>query len=194
MKRFFFALVGSLAAICAGAQDTTNPQVVLETSKGTIVIELDPVKAPGTVTNFLAYVEAGFYDGTIFHRVMPNFMVQGGGFDASMAKKPTNAAIQNEADNGLKNAKYTVAMARTGDPHSATAQFFINHVDNDFLNHTGKNPRGWGYTVFGHVIEGSENVDSIAAVKTGVKNGKRDVPIETVTIVSAKVRKPAASE
>lgn len=192
MYRIFFALLVGLAALGAGAQEASNPQVVIETSKGTIVLELDPVKAPGTVENFLAYVEAGFYDGTIFHRVIPNFMVQGGGFDANMSKKDTRAPIQNEADNGLKNDKGTVAMARTNDPHSATAQFFINHTDNDFLNHTAKNPRGWGYAVFGKVIEGLDVVDAIAAVKTGVHSGMRDVPTETVTITSVKVRGAAA--
>ena len=156
---------------------TGNPQVVLETSKGAITIELYPDKAPKTVENFIAYVKAGHYDGTVFHRVIDGFMVQGGGFDAKLTQKPTRAAIQNEADNGLKNKRGTVAMARTGDPHSATAQFFVNTADNAFLDHTGKNERGWGYTVFGKVVSGMDVVDAIGKSKTGARGPfSQDVP------------------
>jgi cyclophilin family peptidyl-prolyl cis-trans isomerase len=160
-----------------------NPVVVLQTSKGPIEIELDPDKAPETVKNFLAYVDAGFYDGTVFHRVIPNFMIQGGGFDANLNQKPTRAPIKNEADNGLQNRRGTIAMARTSDPNSATAQFFINTVDNDFLNY----PRNGGYAVFGQVTAGMDVVDQIAAVKTGAKGPfPKDVPTEPVVIQSAK--------
>lgn len=194
MKQLIALALGvSLAAVGRAAEGdaTTNPRVVLETSKGTITIELDAVAAPKTVENFLAYVDSGFFDGTIFHRVIPGFMVQGGGFTADMKKKDTRAAIQNEADNGLKNSRGTLAMARTGDPHSATAQFFINTVDNDFLNHVAKNPQGWGYAVFGRVVDGLDVVDAIVAAPTGHSGGMKDVPKEAVTIVSAK---RAASE
>ena len=152
--------------------------VVLETSQGSIEIELDPEKAPISVQNFLAYVDAGFYDGTIFHRVIPNFMVQGGGFDAKMNQKTTRPAIKNEADNGLKNDRGTIAMARTAVVDSATAQFFINVKNNDFLNHGG---RDYGYAVFGHVTKGMDVVDKIAAVKTA-----SDVPVETIAITKAR--------
>lgn len=161
--------------------------VTLETSHGNIVIELDEAKAPETVKNFLAYVNDGFYDGTIFHRVIPNFMIQGGGFTPDMAQKNTQAAIQNEADNGLSNDRGTIAMARTNDPHSATAQFFINHNDNTFLNHTSPTAQGWGYCVFGKVSDGMEAVDAIAAVSTGNAGGHADVPVETVSINKATV-------
>ena len=147
--------------------NAANPKVKIETSKGTIVIELYPDKAPKSVANFLAYVNAGTYDGTIFHRVIKDFMNQGGGFTQNYEKVKTNAPSQNEADNGLKNLKYTVAMARTGDPHSATNQFFINTKDNAFLDHTSKTTRGWGYTVFGKVIEGENIVGAISRAATG---------------------------
>ena len=163
-----------------------NPKVELDTSKGKIVIELFPEKAPETVKNFLNYVDAKYYDGTIFHRVIPNFMIQGGGFTADMKKKSAGAPIENEADNGLKNERGTIAMARTPDPHSATAQFFINSVNNDFLNYKSKTNQGWGYAVFGKVIEGMEVVDAISAVKTGTHGRYRDVPTEAVQIVSAR--------
>jgi peptidyl-prolyl cis-trans isomerase B (cyclophilin B) len=179
--------VGQATSDAKTEKPAANPRVALETSKGKIVLELDSAKAPKTVENFLTYVEAGFYDGTIFHRVIPRFMVQGGGFTADMQKKDTQPPIQNEADNGLRNKRGTVAMARTNDPHSATAQFFVNLVDNGFLDHTAKNPQGWGYAVFGKVIEGIDVVDSIAATKTGVKNGMRDVPVEPITLVKATV-------
>ncbi|MGC0334175.1 peptidyl-prolyl cis-trans isomerase B (cyclophilin B) [Streptomyces sp. SAI-170] len=162
-------------------------RVELTTNFGRIVLELADAEAPKTVENFLTYVRNGHYDGTIFHRVIDGFMVQGGGFTAEMAQKPTLAPIQNEADNGLKNNAYTVAMARTGDPHSATAQFFINVSDNDFLNHSSKDMRGWGYTVFGKVTEGQEVVDQIKAVRTATSRGHQDVPTQPVVIESAKV-------
>ena len=161
--------------------------VKLHTNFGTIVLELDAAKAPETVKNFLAYVEAGHYDNTIFHRVIDGFMIQGGGFEPGMNQKPTNAPIQNEAANGLKNDRYTVAMARTGDPHSATAQFFINVKDNAFLNHTAPSGQGWGYCVFGKVVEGMDVVDKIKGVKTGSKGFHQDVPADDVLIQKAEV-------
>ena len=161
--------------------------VKLHTNFGTIVLELDAAKAPETVKNFLAYVEAGHYDNTVFHRVIDGFMIQGGGFEPGMNQKPTNAPIQNEAANGLKNDRYTVAMARTGDPHSATAQFFINVKDNAFLNHTAPNSQGWGYCVFGKVVEGMDVVDKIKGVKTGSKGFHQDVPADDVLIQKAEV-------
>jgi peptidyl-prolyl cis-trans isomerase B (cyclophilin B) len=166
-----------------------NPKVEMETSKGKMVIELFPEKAPETVKNFLNYVEAKFYDGTIFHRVIPNFMIQGGGFTSDMKRKSAGAPIKNEADNGLKNDRGTIAMARTGEPHSATAQFFINSVNNDFLNHKGKTQQGWGYVVFGKVISGMNVIDAISAVKTVTRGGYRDIPAETIEIRSARVLK-----
>ena len=159
--------------------------VELTTSAGTVRIELDDAKAPLTVANFLTYVNSGHYDGTIFHRVIPGFMVQGGGFTADMQQKPSNATIQNEANNGLKNNKYTLAMARTSAPHSASAQFFINGTDNDFLNFKSESPQGWGYAVFGKVVSGTEVVDQIERVATGTKGGHENVPKEAVTIVKA---------
>ena len=166
---------------------TTNPRVQMQTSQGTIVIELNAEKAPKTVENFLTYVREGFYDGTVFHRVINGFMVQGGGFDANMKQKQTHSPIENEANNGLKNTKYTLAMARTADPHSATAQFFINVADNDFLNFTSPTPNGWGYAVFGEVVQGTEVVDAIKGVKTGNRGFHQDVPVDTVTIEKATV-------
>jgi peptidyl-prolyl cis-trans isomerase B (cyclophilin B) len=149
---------------------------------GVIVIELDAKAAPQTVTNFLDYVRDGFYDGTIFHRVIKSFMIQGGGFTAQMQQKSTRSPVANEADNGLKNNLGTIAMARTNAPHSATSQFFINVKDNDFLNHTAKTPQGWGYCVFGKVIKGMEVVHEIEAVRTTVRSGYGDVPVEPVII------------
>ena len=157
-------------------------QVLMQTSEGDITLELDQAKAPGTVENFLGYVDAGHYDGTIFHRVIKGFMVQGGGFDADFSQKDTRAPINNEADNGLDNDRGTIAMARTSDPHSATAQFFINHGDNAFLNFSAPTAQGWGYTVFGKVVDGMEVVDRIAEVRTGSKGPHGDVPAETITI------------
>lgn len=159
--------------------------VKLETSKGDIVIELNADKAPVTVENFLDYVRDGFYDGTIFHRVIANFMIQGGGFNDQMIQKPTRDPIKNEADNGLKNDRGTVAMARTTDPDSATAQFFINHKDNVFLNYTAPSEQGWGYCVFGQVTDGMDVVDEIAKVKTTNRDGHSDVPEEAIVITSA---------
>ncbi|MEJ2286234.1 MAG: peptidylprolyl isomerase [Desulfobacterales bacterium] len=175
-----------MVSLAAGAADKPgdNPKVVLDTTKGKIVIELYLQNAPETVVNFLSYVDAKFYDGTIFHRVIPNFMIQGGGFTADMQRKPGKAPIKNEADKGLKNERGTIAMARTGDPHSATAQFFINTVDNDFLNHKNKTQQGWGYAAFGKVIEGMDVVDAISAVKTTRYQQFRDVPAEPVVIKS----------
>ncbi len=161
--------------------------VKLETNMGVVKIELDSEKAPKTTENFLSYVRDGFYDGTIFHRVIDGFMIQGGGFDDQMNQKTTKEPVENEAQNGLKNDKYTVAMARTQDPHSATAQFFINVKDNEFLNHTAPTTRGWGYAVFGKVVEGTEIVDAIKGVKTGNVGFHQDVPLEPVVIVKATV-------
>ncbi|MEN0005657.1 MAG: peptidylprolyl isomerase [Bacteroidota bacterium] len=164
-----------------------NPIVQLTTNKGIIRIELDAEKAPNSVINFLQYVDEGFYTNIIFHRVIAGFMVQGGGFEASMKQKETHQPIANEANNGLKNDRGTIAYARTGDPHSATAQFFINLVDNDFLNFTSETARGWGYAVFGKVTEGMEVVDAIATVPTGSMKGMQDVPREQIIIEKAEV-------
>jgi peptidyl-prolyl cis-trans isomerase B (cyclophilin B) len=161
--------------------------VKLYTNKGNITLQLDAEKAPNTVKNFLEYVNSGFYSNTIFHRVMANFMIQGGGFEPGMTQKKTNAPVQNEAANGLKNDNYTVAMARTGDPHSATAQFFINVKNNDSLNYPGQD--GWGYCVFGKVVEGKEVVDAIRDVKTGNRAGFQNVPLEDVIIIKAEIVK-----
>lgn len=164
-----------------------NPKVLLDTNKGAITIELYEDKAPKTVANFLSYVDDGHYDGTIFHRVIENFMVQGGGFDAKMREKPTGQPVENEADNGLKNERGAIAMARTSDPHSATSQFFINAVEtNSFLDHTSKTPRGWGYCVFGKVVDGFDVVDEIRQVETGNHGLHQDVPREPVVIETAK--------
>ncbi|MFC3332454.1 peptidylprolyl isomerase [Paenalcaligenes hominis] len=170
-----------------GTTMSTNPKVLLKTNKGDITLELDAEKAPKTTENFLNYVNNGFYNGTIFHRVINNFMVQGGGFEVGMKQKETQNPIENEANNGLKNEVYTVAMARTNDPHSATAQFFINVQNNDFLNHTNPTPNGWGYAVFGKVVDGTDVVDTIKGVKTGSKGFHQDVPVEDVIIESATV-------
>jgi len=158
--------------------------IKISTTFGDITLELDAENAPKTVANFLEYVRDGSYDGTIFHRVIDNFMVQGGGFDTNMQQKATKAPVENEADNGLKNEFGTIAMARTMDPHSATAQFFINVSNNEFLNHSGKNMQGWGYAVFGKVTEGSEVLDKIRAVATTSRNGHQDVPVDPVIIES----------
>jgi len=161
--------------------------VKLETDMGDIVIELDEEKAPGTVANFLNYVKAGHYDGTIFHRVIDGFMIQGGGMNADMEERSTGDPIENEADNGLTNEACTVAMARTMDPHSATAQFFINVKKNDFLNHSAKTPQGWGYAVFGKVTAGQGVINKIKAVETGRKGMHDDVPVEPIVIQKAEV-------
>ena len=162
-----------------------NPIVLIETTMGNITIELDMQNAPNTSENFLAYVDDGYYVGTTFHRVIPNFMIQGGGITADMQDKPSKRApIKNEANNGLRNDRGTLAMARTGDPHSATSQFFINHKDNDFLNFTAETAQGWGYAVFGKVIDGMDVVDAIAQVPTGNKGGHQNVPLEPITITA----------
>ncbi len=185
----------SAATLAAEAPTSANcrkatqgkTMVRLKTSAGDIVLELDQEKAPKTVKNFLGYVESGFYSGTIFHRVINGFMIQGGGFEANGKQKATGAPIENEAANGLKNDMYTIAMARTGDPHSATAQFFINVGNNDFLNFTAPNARGFGYAVFGKVVEGQEVVDKIKAVATATNRGMADWPTEDVVILAAEV-------
>jgi peptidyl-prolyl cis-trans isomerase B (cyclophilin B) len=159
----------------------------LHTNFGTIVLDLDQEKAPETVKNFVGYVEAGHYDNTVFHRVIDGFMIQGGGFEPGMKQKPCKAPIRNEADNGLKNGAYTVAMARTSDPHSATAQFFINVADNDFLDFKASDDTGWGYCVFGKVVEGAEVVDKIRGVETGNSGSQRDVPKDDVIIRRAEI-------
>jgi peptidyl-prolyl cis-trans isomerase B (cyclophilin B) len=161
--------------------------VKLHTNHGVITLELDAAKAPVTVENFIGYVKSGHFNNTIFHRVIDGFMIQGGGFEPGMKQKPTGAQIKNEADNQLKNDKYTVAMARTSDPHSATAQFFINVADNGFLNHTAPNAQGWGYCVFGKVTGGTEVVDKITGVKTGNRGGHQNVPADDVIIEKAEV-------
>jgi peptidyl-prolyl cis-trans isomerase B (cyclophilin B) len=161
--------------------------VKLHTSLGVIGIELDAERAPETVKNFLGYVESGFYSNTVFHRVIDGFMIQGGGFEPGMRQKPTKGTIKNEATNGLKNERYTVAMARTNEPHSASSQFFINVKDNSFLNHSAPSPEGWGYCVFGKVVEGQDVVDKIKAVRTGKRGFHSDVPVEDVVIEKAEV-------
>jgi cyclophilin family peptidyl-prolyl cis-trans isomerase len=183
-RLLLLAILGAvLLAAPIGAQ---APRVTITTSLGAIVLELDPAKAPKTVENFLAYVDAGFYDGTIFHRVIPGFMIQGGGHTGDMMRKTTREPIQNESKNGLSNLRGTIAMARTSDPHSATSQFFINSVDNSGGLDAGKTPDGWGYTVFGKVVEGLDVVDAISKVATTTKSGNRDVPVEAVVIQSVK--------
>jgi peptidyl-prolyl cis-trans isomerase B (cyclophilin B) len=170
-----------------GVTMTTNPRVKMTTSQGDIIISLDAAKAPKTVANFLAYVNDGFFDGTIFHRVIDGFMIQGGGFEPGLKQKPTKATVENEANNGLKNNKYTLAMARTQDPHSATAQFFINVANNDFLNHTAPTAQGWGYAVFGEVVEGKDVVDKMKGVATGNSGMHQNVPTTDVLIIKAAV-------
>jgi cyclophilin family peptidyl-prolyl cis-trans isomerase len=178
--------------VAASASAADNPRVELKTSMGTIVLELDAQAAPKTVANFVQYVNDGFYSGTIFHRVIDGFMIQGGGFTADMEQKETREPIENEAANGLKNMKGTVAMARTGEPHSASAQFFINVADNDFLNHTAPTPDGWGYAVFGKVVEGMEVVDAIRQTPTEQRGPFEGVPTTPVVIESATVLQAAA--
>ena len=185
-----FALVGAACAETTAAPEAPmpdNPRVQLQTSHGTIVLQLDSAKAPKTVESFVGYVRDGFYDVTIFHRVIPGFMIQGGGFTADMRQKETGPPVDNEADNGLKNRRGTIAMARTGDPHSATAQFFVNLVDNRPLDHVDKSARGWGYTVFGEVVEGMDVVDRIAGVPTGNAGPHQNVPRQPVVIESARL-------
>lgn len=186
MKFLRMALVIALltlfgASVCAAA----GPVVVMETSEGTIMVLLDPDKAPKTVANFLGYVDEGYYNGTIFHRVIDGFMIQGGAFDMSMLRKPERAPIVNEADNGLSNDRGAIAMARTSDPNSAASQFFINHKDNPFLNFRSRTPEGWGYAVFGRVIRGMDVVDKIAKTRTGIQGGMQDVPLTPVVLKRA---------
>ena len=173
-----------------GADKTPNPEMILDTTEGIITIELFQDRAPKSVANVIRYAEDGFYADTIFHRVIPSFMVQGGGFGQDMVKKPVGEPVENEADNGLKNLRGTVALARTSDPHSATAQFYINLVNNDSLNHTTKTTRGWGYTVFGRVVEGMNVVDRIARTRTQTRGPYRDVPVLPIVIERASIRYP----
>ncbi|MCL4799787.1 MAG: peptidyl-prolyl cis-trans isomerase [Burkholderiales bacterium] len=175
------------AATAVPAAVAADPRVELKTTQGTIVLELAAERAPQTVANFLQYVKAGHYDGTQFHRVIDGFMIQGGGFDRTFRQKPTRASIRNEADNGLRNERGTVAMARTPDPHSASAQFFINLKDNDFLNHKQPTPQGWGYAVFGKVVAGMDVVDRIAKLPTGTVGPHQNVPAEPVMIEWARI-------
>ena len=193
MKHLFTALFAVL--LCCAMQSSHSltqgkkTMVKLHTNHGIITLQLDAEKAPNTVKNFLEYVNSGFYDGTIFHRVIADFMIQGGGFEPGMKQKKVNAPIQNEAANGLGNDTYTVAMARTSDPHSATAQFFINTKNNRFLNHVAPNMQDYGYCVFGKVVEGTEVVDAIRKAKTGFRAGHQDVPEEDIIITKAEVVK-----
>ncbi len=191
MKEILLATAAIVAALVPQRLSAeAAPRVDLVTTKGTIVLELDPAAAPKTVENFLTYVRSGFYDGTIFHRVIPGFMIQGGGMTAQMQRKPTRAPIPNEASNGLKNTIGTIAMARTQDPNSATAQFFINLADNPFLDYRGGGPAGAGYAVFGHVVAGMDVVEAIAKVPTGFRDGHHDVPVDPIVIEKATVESP----
>jgi len=189
---FSMVLAFSLFGAPMVSAQSPSPRVIMETTAGSIVIELDSVSAPKTVKNFLDYVDSGFYDDTIFHRVIRGFMIQGGGFDEHMRQKPTRPPIQNEADNGLKNHRGTIAMARTGDPHSATSQFFINTVDNSYLNYRSKTPQMWGYCVFGRVIDGMDTLKAVERMPTTVKGMHRNVPVTPVIIRKAFRIKPAA--
>lgn len=188
MLKILFSIISILGLLIAFSSinhaDKTNPKVIMQTSKGEITIELYADKAPITIKNFLSYVDEKFYDGTIFHRVIKGFMIQGGGLTPDLQEKPTKPPIKNEATNGLKNKKGTIAMARTAVIDSATSQFYINHVDNSFLNHKNNTPEGFGYCVFGKVIKGLDVVDAIANVKTMSRRGQIDVPSETITIIS----------
>ncbi len=173
-------LLASIGVATANSGDKV--MVEMHTSKGLITLELDAEKAPVTVANFIEYVKSGHFDGTIFHRVIPGFVIQGGGMESGMKEKPTQPPIENEADNGLKNVTGSICMARTNDPHSATSQFFINLKDNQFLDHSGKNPQGWGYAVFGQVTDGMDVVEAIAAVQTGNAGFHQDVPVEDIVV------------
>jgi cyclophilin family peptidyl-prolyl cis-trans isomerase len=179
-------LMGAFVAFSAGTTSAANVKVLMKTSKGDITLELYPDKAPVTVKNFLSYVDEKFFDGLIFHRVIKDFMIQGGGYNAEFAQRPAKPPIKNEAGNGLKNDRGTIAMARTDEVNSATCQFFINHKNNDFLNHKDDSPQGFGYCVFGKVAEGMDVVDAIANSPTGTLHGMKDVPRETITIISVK--------
>ncbi|GAB6040267.1 peptidylprolyl isomerase [Endothiovibrio diazotrophicus] len=195
MNRIAVLAAGLLLALTSTAQ-AANPRVELTTSLGPIVLELYPAKAPKTVENFLGYVKSGFYEGTLFHRVIRGFMIQGGGLTEQMEKKTTRAPIANEADNGLSNERGTIAMARTGDPDSATSQFFINTVTNAALDFKNKTPRGWGYCVFGRVVDGMETVTAIESRPTANRNYRSDVPVEPVFIEKARLigEEPAETE
>lgn len=194
MKKYMISFLFLLFAFPAHSTEQLKPMVTIQTNVGTIVVELEAEKAPKTVENFLRYVKDGFYDGTIFHRVIGNFMIQGGGFTKDYQQKPTHASITNEADNGLKNVRGSIAMARTPDPHSATAQFFINVVDNSFLNHTARTPSGWGYAVFGKVTQGMEVVDKIKETKTGSGGPfPTDVPQTSIVIEKMFLNEAASS-
>lgn len=189
--RYLLTILTALFLLISTANaenDFSKKKVLLETSVGDIVLELNITRAPHSVLNFMNYVRQGYYDGTIFHRVISNFMIQGGGFDANLKRKKTNAPIVNEADNGLKNERGTLAMARTNDPHSGTSQFFINVVTSPFLDHKSKTPRGWGYAVFGKVIQGMDIVDKIRNTRTGPKGPfPSDVPVKTIEIIKATI-------
>jgi peptidyl-prolyl cis-trans isomerase B (cyclophilin B) len=187
LKKLITLIFITLLSFNTYAENSMNPKVKLTTNMGDIVLELDAEKAPVTVENFLNYVKNGHYNGLIFHRIIPDFMVQGGGLEPGMEERPNLSPIQNEADNGLKNDKGTIAMARTNEPHSATSQFFINLKDNDFLNHTDKDQRGWGYTVFGQVVEGIDVVDAMGTAQTGTVAGHADVPNEDVLLIKAEI-------
>jgi peptidyl-prolyl cis-trans isomerase B (cyclophilin B) len=191
MRKIFVYLMlflfSTLSFATENKMSDTQTKVKMTTSQGAFVIQLDHVKAPVSAANFVEYVKSGFYNGTIFHRVIPGFMAQGGGFDSSFAQKDTKAPIKNEADNGLKNKRGTLAMARTNDPNSATAQFFINYKDNGFLDHTSPTPSGWGYAVFGEVIEGMDVVDEMAKQPTGNRGMHQDVPKTDIVIEKAEV-------
>lgn len=189
MRKLLTGLSFSLLLLATHLSYADNPRVLIETSNGTMIIELYPDKAPKTVENFLFYAKSGFYEGTIFHRVISNFMIQGGGFNENMKKLPTQAPIRNEADNGLRNKIGTIAMARTNDPHSATSQFFINVANNDFLDFREKTDRAWGYTVFGRVVEGMKAVNVIRNVPTTTRMGQQDVPINPVVINKVRIVK-----
>ena len=190
MRKILMIMMAMILLAGAGDVWAASPRVQMDTSMGVIVLELSPHRAPQTVENFLQYVNDGFYDDTVFHRVIRNFMIQGGGLTADMQRKIARPPINNEADNGLKNRKGSIAMARTGDPHSATAQFFINTKDNPNLDHQQKTAQGWGYCVFGRVVKGMDVVSAIEAVKTGTRNGYRDVPLKPVVIRSVTLEKP----
>jgi len=198
MKKYKIAGIGLIGIfLCwvatVGAQ-SPNPKILMETSRGPIVLELDAAAAPKTVANFIAYATDGHYNGTIFHRVIPGFMIQGGDPTAEMTQKPTQSPVANEADNGLKNLTGTIAMARTSDPHSATSQFFVNTVDNAFLNHSAKTARGWGYCVFGKVVEGMETVAVIEKSPTTMRNGHQDVPVAPIVIERVTVLESTAAK
>jgi len=191
MRNIIFILMLSLSSTFSFAKENTmsdtQSKVKFTTSLGEFIVQLNLEKAPVTSENFITYVKEGFYTGTIFHRIIPGFMAQGGGFDTDFNQKEVHASIKNEADNGLKNNKGTLAMARTGDPHSATAQFFVNYKDNSFLDHTASNSQGWGYAVFAEVIEGMDIVDKMADAKTGNRGGHQDVPKEDIIIEKAEM-------